>query len=158
MFVQCFFKFQAFNCHMKRIESFVISIASEYMLSYPQCLAFQKNVLLYILRTRVMFLSQIELVVFEKKTLTFLAFSTYSCVLSKRTRFFMSFFPLLFPDGVWSLHRQEAFPGDEGERETFEGECSGAAGQIKAAPGSLLIQNQRNRELCREGKNIYPIF
>ena len=42
------------------------------------------------------------------------------------------------------MHRQEAFPGDEGERETFEGECSGATGQIKAAPGSLPIQNQRN--------------
>ena len=56
------------------------------------------------------------------------------------------------------MHRQEAFPGDEGERETFEGECSGAAGQIKAAPGSMPIQNQRNRELCRKGKTISIIY
>ena len=56
------------------------------------------------------------------------------------------------------MHRQEAFPGDEGERETFEGECSGAAGQIKAAPGSMPIQNQRNRELCRKGKTVISII
>ena len=56
------------------------------------------------------------------------------------------------------MHRQEAFPGDEGERETFEGECSGAAGQIKAAPGSMPIQNQRNRELCRKSKTISIIY
>ena len=79
---------------MKRTESFVIPIASE-QLWIPNVSDIRKHVLLCILQTRAIFLSQIELVVFERKTLTFLAFSTYWCIVT-RTRFFMSVFHFYF--------------------------------------------------------------